>query len=170
MKVPPHKTSSPSPKRIRPVPAVSRSIAILRFLGASAEPMGVKAIAQALGMVTSTCLHILRVLVDEELVKVDATKRCNLGLGMLSLVRSVLDNNSFPAAVQAALERISKQWNVTAVGLEIGGLDQAVVMALSHSKMPFRLHVDVGSRFPALISATGHLMAAYSDLPPKQIE
>ena len=55
-------------------------IAILRLLGRSPEPMGVKAIAQSLAMVTSTCLHILRVLVDEELVKVDATKRYSLGL------------------------------------------------------------------------------------------
>ena len=55
-----------------PVPAVTRAIAILRLLGRSRTPMGVKAIAQALGLVPSTCLHILRALVSEQLVKVDA--------------------------------------------------------------------------------------------------
>src|SRR5438132_9779920 len=104
------------PRRVRPVPAVSRSIAILRLLGRSSEPMGVKAIALSLGMVTSTCLHILRVLVSEELVKVDATKRYSLGVGMLSLARSVIAGNSFPAAVQPVLDRLSRQWNVTAIG------------------------------------------------------
>jgi DNA-binding IclR family transcriptional regulator len=163
-------TSTPSPKRIRPVPAVSRSIAILRLLGRSPEPIGVKAIAQSLGLVTSTCLHILRVLVDEELAKVDANKRYSLGVGMLSLARSVIESNSFPAAVQPVLDRISKQWSVTAIGVEIGGLDHMVVLALSHSKIPFRLHVDVGSRFPTLISATGRLVAAYSDQPWREIE
>jgi DNA-binding IclR family transcriptional regulator len=152
------------------VPAVSRSIAILRLLGRSPEPMGVKAIAQALGMVTSTCLHILRVLVDEELVKVDATKRYSLGVGMLSLARSVIESNSFPAAVQPVLDRLSTQWGVTAIGVEIGGLDHMVVLALSRSKIPFRLHVDVGSRFPTLISATGRLVAAYSSQPWEEIE
>ena len=132
--------------------------------------MGVKAIAQSLGMVTSTCLHILRVLVDEGLVKVDATKRYSLGVGMLSLARSAIDSNSFPAAVQAVLDRVSTQWSVTAIGVEIGGLDHMVVLALSHSKIPFRLHVDVGSRFPALISATGRLVAAHCDQPWKEIE
>ena len=132
--------------------------------------MGVKAIAQSLGMVTSTCLHILRVLVDEGLVKIDATKRYSLGVEMLSLARSAIDSNSFPAAVQAVLDRVSTLWSVTAIGVEIGGLDHMVVLALSHSKIPFRLHVDVGSRFPALISATGRLVAAYSGQPWREIE
>jgi DNA-binding IclR family transcriptional regulator len=121
-------------------------------------------------MVTSTCLHILRVLVDEELVKVDATKRYSLGVGMLSLARSVIESNSFPAAVQPLLDRLSTQWSVTAIGVEIAGLDHMVVLALSRSKIPFRLHVDVGSRFPALISATGRLVAAYCGQPWREIE
>lgn len=132
--------------------------------------MGVKAIAQSLGMVTSTCLHILRVLVNEELARVDATKRYSLGVGMLSLARSVIAGNSFPAAVQPVLDRLARQWSVTAIGVEVVGLDHMVVLALSHSEMPFRLHVDVGSRFPALISATGRLVAAYSAQPWREIE
>ena len=45
-----------------------------------------------------------------------------------------------------------------------------VVLALSRSQAPFRLHVDVGSRFPALISATGRLVAAFSGEPWNGIE
>jgi len=162
--------SPPAPKRVRPVPAVSRSIAILRLLGRSPQPLGVKAIAEALAMVTSTCLHILRVLVVEELVKVDATKRYSLGVGMLSLARSVIAGNSFPTAVQPVLDRLSRQWGVTAIGVEVGDLDHMIVLALSHSRIPFRLHVDVGSRFPSLISATGRLVAAYGGRPRSDIE
>ena len=57
--------------RLRPVPAVSRAVSILRLLGRSAEPLGVKSIADQLGLVPSTCLHILRVLVadDQEIVR-----------------------------------------------------------------------------------------------------
>src|SRR4029434_3204196 len=105
-----------------------------------------------------------------ELVKVDAAKRYSLGVGMLSLARSVIESNSFPAAVQPVLDRLSKQWSVTAIGVEITGLEHMVVLALSQSKIPFRLHVDVGSRFPTLISATGRLVAAYSDEPWSEIE
>ena len=157
--------------RVRPVPAVSRSIAILRLLGRTPAPLGVKAIAQSLGMVTSTCLHILRVLVQEQLVSVDAdTKRYRLGVGMLSLARSVIERNSFANVAQPVLDRLSHEWGVTAIGVEVTGLDHMVVVTLSRSQMPFSLHLDVGSRFPALISATGRLIAAFSDRPWSEIE
>jgi hypothetical protein len=51
--------STPDPAaagpRVRPVPAVTRSIAILRLLGRGGEPMTLKAISQELGMVTTAC-------------------------------------------------------------------------------------------------------------------
>lgn len=164
-------TSLAAGPRVRPVPAVTRSIAILRLLGRGGEPMTLKVISQELGMVTSTCLHILRVLVEEGLVKVDAgTKRYSLGVGMLTLARSVIESSPFPALVQPVLDKLSSQANVTAIGVEVAGSEHMVVLALSRSTAPFRLHVDVGSRFPALISATGRLVAAYSEMSDKEME
>nr|WP_255581898.1 IclR family transcriptional regulator [Cupriavidus sp. AU9028] len=156
---------------MRPVPAVSRAIAILRLLGRAQGAMTLKSISEELGMVTSTCLHILRVLVDEGLVKVDAaTKRYSLGVGMLALARSVIETSSFAALVQPVLDQLSAAWNVTTIGVEVAGSDHMVVLALSRSSSPFSLHVDVGSRFPALISATGRLVAAFGDLPEEELE
>ena len=163
--------SAGAARRVRPVPAVSRAIAILRLLGSSPEPMGVKAIAQSLGLVTSTCLHILRVLVDEQLVRVDpGTKRYSLGVGMLLFARKVLESTRFPSLVQPTLDGLSTAWSITAIGVQIASLDHMVVLALSRSSLPFSLHVDVGSRFPALISATGRLVAAFGGFPRKEVE
>jgi DNA-binding IclR family transcriptional regulator len=152
----------PAP-RIRQVPAVSRSIAILRLLGKARAPLGVNAIAQALGLVPSTCLHILRALVEEKLVAFDRqTKHYRLGIGMLALARSALDSNAFPALIQRGLDDLSTAYNVTAIAVDVTDADQMVVVALSRSTIPFRLHVDVGSVFPSLLSATGRLVAAFS--------
>lgn len=157
--------------RVREVPAVSRSLAILRLLGRSERPLSLKAIADELKLVNSTCLHILRVLVDEGLVKVDtSTKQYSLGIGMLTLARAVMERNPFPTLVQPMLDRLAKSWKLTAIGVEITGLDHMVVMALARSQAPFSLHVDVGSRFPALISATGRLVAAFSDASDKEVD
>lgn len=165
------RTDAPKGPRIRDVPAVSRAVAILRLLGRSPNPVPLKTIAQELELVTSTCLHILRVLVDEGLVKVDTqTKRYALGSGMLTLARSAIAANPFPALVQPVLDRLSSAWNVTAIGVEVTGIEHMVVLALSRSRSPFSLHVDVGSRFPALISATGRLVAAFSEQPAAEIE
>lgn len=156
--------------RIRPVPAVTRAVGILRLLGGTKEPMNVKSISDELGLVPSTCLHILRALTAEKLLSFDpASKRYRLGAGMLALARGVLETNQFAQSAQPVLDAIAQRWGVTAIGVEVVDLSQMVVIALSSSKLPFRLHVDVGSRFPGLISATGRLVAAFSQYSEKEI-
>ncbi len=160
-----------SPVRIRAVPAVSRAVAILRLLGKAKEPMGVNAIAQTLGLIPSTCLHILRTLVQERLISVDIdTKKYRLGMGVLALARSAREANAFPVTVQAGLDRLSSKWGVTAIGVDVTDQEQMVVVALARSSLPFRLHVDVGSVFPALLSATGRLVAAFGGQPVSELK
>ena len=162
--------AAPGP-RIRPVPAVSRSIAILRLLGKTRTPLGVNAIAQALGLVPSTCLHILRALVSEKLVAFDQqSKHYRLGIGMLALARSAIDSHAFASLIQAGLDDLSSHYKVTAIAVDVTNPDQMVVVALSRSSIPFRLHVDVGSVFPSLLSATGRLVAAFSGQTRAQLK
>jgi DNA-binding IclR family transcriptional regulator len=164
------KLEAPKP-RIRQVPAVSRAIAILRLLGGSPNPMGVKAIATSLSLVPSTCLHILRVLVAEDLVKVDSdSKRYALGSGMLGLARSVIERSGFATLAQPVLDRLAQAWGITTMGVETQSSEYMIVLAISRSRMPFGLHVDVGSRFPALVSATGRLVAVFGDQRWPQIK
>ena len=149
----------------RQVPAVTRAVAILRFLGRSPDPVGVNPIARALDLVPSTCLHILRVLQDEGLVEFDSdTKRYSIGIGILPLARSALQRNSFSNLVQPRLDDLSERFEMTAIATQRAEPEQMVVVALAHSRLPFRLQVDLGSRFPMLISATGRLYAAYTPM------
>jgi DNA-binding IclR family transcriptional regulator len=155
--------------RIRQVPAVSRAISILRALGESKEPQSLRALANSLSLVPSTCLHILRVLAAEGLVKADeATKRYALGMGMLSLARSVIERSGFASLAQPCLERVAQEWNITTMGIGVQDEDHVVLLAIALSGMPFGLHTDVGNRFPALSSATGRLVGAYT--PQSAIE
>jgi len=157
--------------RIRAVPAVTRAIAILRLLSRSRTPLGLKAIAQSLELVPSTTLHILRALMAEQLVRVEPlTKQYSLGVGMLPLARAVLENSDFPNLVRPKLDELSHRYPVTAIGVELPDLDHMIVVALARSRAPVRLHVDVGSRFPALISATGRCLAAFTEQPWAEIE
>src|SRR5271170_8455218 len=69
-------------------PAISRAAAVLRLLGKSDGPLGVQSIARELGLVPSTCLHVLRALVAEEFVSFDPDiKRYSLEAGVLTLAR-----------------------------------------------------------------------------------
>ena len=155
----------------RRVPAVTRAVAILRLLGRSEEPMGVNAIARALDLIPSTCLHILRVLVAEELIAFDpATKRYALSAGIVSLARSALRRSSLAEVAQPELDRLARRHGITAIGVQVIGLEHIVVVAISRSDHALRIHADVGSRFPALISAPGRCIAAASGHPWSALE
>jgi len=157
--------------RLRPVPAVTRAIAVLRLLSRSRTPLTLKVIAEALDLVPSTALHILRALVAEKLLQVEEnTKRYSLGVGLLPLARAVLEHNDFPRMVRPILQDLSSRYSITAVAAEVLDLDHTIVVSLTSAPFQVRLHVDVGSRFPALISAAGRCVAAFSKQPWGEIE
>jgi DNA-binding IclR family transcriptional regulator len=156
---------------VRSVPAVTRAAAILRLLARSDTPLGVNAIARPLGIVPSTCLHILRALAAEDLVAYDpATKRYGLASGIVALARGMLRHDVFSNIVQPILDELSERFGVTAMGTSVTGLDRLVVVAVSRPGLTLRLRADVGSRYPALISATGRCIAAFGGHPRKELE
>src|SRR6202453_5163986 len=105
-------------------PAISRAAAVLRLLGKSNAPMGVQSIARELGLVPSTCLHVLRALVAEEFVCFDPeTKRYSLEAGVLTLARHWLRRNRFNDLAQPVLDRISTSFGVTMLGVHVVGLE-----------------------------------------------
>jgi DNA-binding IclR family transcriptional regulator len=147
---------------IRRVPAVARAAAILRLLSRSQSPIGVHAIARVLGLVPSTCLHILRALAAEELVSFDPeTKRYGLSSGIVALARGMLRRDPFSNVIQPILDGLSSRHGVTAIGIQVASLDHIVVVALSRPGNALRLQADVGSRYPTMISASGRCIAAF---------
>jgi DNA-binding IclR family transcriptional regulator len=145
-------------------PAIARAAAVLRLLGRSEAPLGVQAIARELGLVPSTCLYVLRALTEEGLVAFDSdTKRYALDAGVLTLARQWLRRDRFADHAQPVLDRLAQSFGLTMLGVQIFGLDRIVVVALSQSSQNFQLSTQIGSRFPALISATGRVIAAYGD-------
>ena len=150
--------------RIRQVPAVSRAIAILRLLGDSKQPLGLKDIGDELGLVTSTCLHILRVLVHEHFVAVDpASKKYSLDFGLVELSSRMLRENTSLRALQEDLTLFAAQYDVTVTTARIFGINRSTVLAVAYPDRMVRLNVQVGSRFPSLLSATGRCYAAFSE-------
>lgn len=152
-------------------PAISRAAAVLRALGRSDTPLGVQAIARELGLVPSTCLYLLRALVAEEFVAFEPdTKRYSLDAGVLTLAQHWLRRNRFNNLAQPALDRIAQTFDMTTLGVHIVGLEHIVVVAVSQAGQNFQLSTQIGSRFPALISATGRCIAAFGNHSEAELE
>lgn len=148
----------------KPVTAVSRAAGILRHLGRNQQPLGVNRIARDLDLIPSTVLHILRTLAYEDLVVFDAnSKRYSLGIGVLGIARNMLGGSEFVQTAQGHLETIARDFDVTAVAVELDSHDHMVVAGLARSGLDLSIHVNIGSHFPALISATGRCVAAQNN-------
>lgn len=162
-------SKSPTPAKDRgdtvkesKAPAISRAAAILRLLGKSEEPLSLQSIASHLGINPSSSLYVLRALVAEELVAFDsATKRYALEAGVLTLARQWLRRDQFTDIAQLLLDDLSARFDLTTLGVKYTGLDHIIAVAVSRSIGNMRLSTQVGSRFPALISATGRCLAAF---------
>lgn len=159
-----HPATRPETRTLRGsnVPAVVRATSILRFLADSDEALGVQAIARAMNLIPSTCLHLLRTLVAQNLVAFDGeTKRYRLDAGVLTLARSWMRQNPFGKTAQPTLVQLSRTHAVSVLAVQIHGLDHMVVVNISPSAQILNPHAEIGSRFPALVSATGRCVAAF---------
>ncbi len=165
-----HDATAPSTVKDSKAPAISRAAAVLRLVGKSDAPLPLGIIARELGLNPSTCLYVCRALVAEELLSFDpATKRYALEAGVLTLARQWLRRNQFPDLAQPALDRLAQHFGVTMLGVQIVGLDHIVTVAAAQAG-GFQLSVQVGSRFPALISATGRCIAAFGSYAEADLE
>jgi DNA-binding IclR family transcriptional regulator len=147
---------------VRPVPAVKRGIDILFHMARAGEPHGVSRIARDLGILPSSCLHILRELVAGGLVRFDTQRKTyTLGPGILTLARAVSGRDVMVELAQGHIERIAQRYGVKATASVYDGQGHIVVVASSEDDEDVHIHIPVGRRVPMLSSATGRLLAAY---------
>lgn len=146
-------------------PAVNRAIQIIRLLVDSPKAIGVNAIAREVGIVPSTCLHILRALEIEEIVSVSKEdRRYTVGFGLAALARRALKRIRPSEEAQNEIDQIAGHYDVTLVLVQVISGDRAVIAAGGKSERAFQLEIEIGRRFPAFLSATGRCVAAYSQL------
>ena len=158
------------PELKKPVKAVRRAARILRYLGRSDSPVGVNQLARELDIIPSTCLHILRTLAQESLVAFNSTtKQYRLGHAVLGLARDSLANNTFVQMALPPLKDLADRHGVTVTAAELDANEHMVVVALARAPQNLSIHVDVSSRFPALISASGRCYAALSGWPEAKL-
>ena len=107
----------------------------------------------------------------EELVSFDpAAKRYALAAGVLTLARSWLQRDQFAELSRPVLERLAQDFGVTVLGVQIFGIDHIVAVGVARGSTGFQLATEVGSRFPALISATGRCIAAFGGYPEARLK
>ena len=158
-------------KPAKPVNALARGIAILRYLDSHGEPVGVVQIARDLKINTSTCFNLLRTLAHERLAVFDpTTKRYSPGLGVLELARGALKQGGLIRLLHPRLEQIANEHKVTVMLWQLISPNRVMVVDLAEAPTPVRVHFTVGQRLPSLIGALGRCFAAHLGLSKAEIK
>jgi DNA-binding IclR family transcriptional regulator len=152
-------------------PAVNRAVAILRVLARANTAMSMNGIARELGIVPSTCFHVMRALEEEGFVVSDPVdKRYSIGLGLVTLARDSLNLGLPTRLIRHEIDLIASKFGLTCIATQIDRDDRMVIIALSHGTATFGIHFDIGRRFPAYLSATGRCLAAHSGLSRSELK
>lgn len=160
-----------SEKPAKQVNALSRGIAILRYLDSQGEPVGVVQIARDLKINASTCFNLLRTLVHERLAIFDpATKKYSPGLGVLALAHAALKQDGHIQLLHPQLEQIANAHKVTVMLWQLTSPDRAMVVDLAEASTPLRVQFTVGQRLPSLIGALGRCFAGHLNLSKADIK
>ena len=158
-------------KPAKQVNALSRGIAILRYLDAQGEPVGVVQIARDLKINASTCFNLLRTLVHERLAIFDpTTKKYSPGLGVLALAHAALKQDGHIRLLHPQFEQIANAHKVTVMLWQLTSPDRAMVIDLAEASTPLRVQFTVGQRLPSLIGALGRCFAGHLNLSKTEIK
>ena len=139
-----------------------RTIVVLRAVGSAPDGIGLSQIARNVELPKATCLRILTVLVDENLVVLDpGTKLYRVALGMLSLMSGVVDVSNVYGAVQRELTNLATATRET-VGIDI--VDAEGVMVVFQAQGP-QLISQTAHAVPRLLpdwcTSTGKVLQAW---------
>ncbi|MCR9139943.1 MAG: IclR family transcriptional regulator [Alphaproteobacteria bacterium] len=156
---------------IKRVPAVRRAAGILWELADRPTPMNLSQISRAVGIIPSTCLHILRELVSARLVSYDvSSKTYQLGSGITDLAKSALRLNDFAELAKSRLQTIANRFSMTATATSKIDDQHLALVAFANPPDSISLNVTLGGRVPLMSGASGRCFAAFGNMTERQIK
>ena len=150
----PRRTTGPN------VQSVARTLDILELLGTTDRPLGVVAIAEAVGLPQGTAHRLLQTLLQRGWARQDEDRRYGLGSTMLRFGETI--HKQLAAAARPYLQRVVVLTGETANLAVLEG-DHVVYVDQVASRHRLRTFAEVGHRVPLHSTAVGKVLAAHHD-------
>lgn len=149
------------------MPAVDRTIAVLRYLASQPRPVTAPTIIRALELPRSSTYRLLARLVEQRLViYLPKGRRYGLGVGVFELGSAYLRHGGLERLGRPLIAELVERTGQTC---HLGILDGRDVLYLVEEEPPGAdaLVTGVGIRLPAHLTASGRCLLAH--LPPDQV-
>ncbi len=145
--------------------SVGRALEIIKLLSSHESPLGLKDIAEGLGLPRSSTLTLLRALRDYDFVAVDDDGRYSVGLGCFEAGSAYARSMTPAKAAEDELRRLTATFNITSHFAILEGADVVYVAKQDPPNLGVRLASSIGARLPAVGTAVGKAQLAYVALP-----
>ncbi len=163
----PTRSASAKGKLVHAVVSASK---VLRYLRDASSPVTVTQISRECGLNLSTCFNILRTLIEEDYVQLDATgKTYTLGFGVVALAKGALDQSIELRALAPLIQEFAHQHNVMVTVWRRLHNDRKMLAALATSDAPVRIQGRLGVRSPLIAGASGIVFAACDRMGSEQL-
>lgn len=151
------------------IPAVCKTLELVRLLAEDGGETTTKALALRLGIPRTTCYRVLRSLMSKEWVRQVEDGRHELSLGLLPLLQSLRQVERLADAVQPALETLALRAQLTAkVSVRQG--EYAVTVARYESPRETSVAARLGASFHLAFGSSGAaLLSGLADTEVRRV-
>lgn len=148
------------------IPAVCRTLELIRVLAEERDETTTKALALRLGVPRTTCYRILRSLISKEWVRPVEGGRHEVSLGLLPLLRPLRQVERLADTLQPALEALAARAQLTAKASVRQG-EYALTVARCESPRETSVAVRLGASFHLSFGSSGAVLL--DDLEPAEV-
>lgn len=142
------------------VPAATRCLRVLRYLGREPEPVPLDAIAREVGLPRSSAYHLVNTMIDEGfVVHLEDERRYGLGVAAFEVGSGYTRSQPLQRIARRPLAELVDRVGESGHFAVLHGRDTYYVL---EERAPGRpsLVTDVGVRLPALLTASGRAVLA----------
>lgn len=143
--------------------AIIKAVRILNYLSEQTEPKGVSEIARETGLNKATVFKLLETLQSVGFVEKTKNTSYHLGIGLIKLAHSALQQVDLVRLAYPYLENLNEQTGET-VHLGVLDGDRVVYVAKLESKQSIRMYSKVGKSSPLYCTGLGKaILSTFSD-------
>ncbi len=136
------------------IPAVEKTLAILKRLGSSETPMTRQALTRELGITQSTGYRILQTLLKYNWIRETQGNAYELGNAILPMLLKMHRGEPYWEQAQEILDRLASESRLSCKLSVREGMEQ-LTLARADSPGPFGISGKTGSRFPVIEGSVG---------------
>ncbi|PKL39939.1 MAG: hypothetical protein CVV44_06875 [Spirochaetae bacterium HGW-Spirochaetae-1] len=145
------------------IQSLDRGLKILQILGKAERPLSLNEIAESFTIDRSSVFRLIATLVQSDFVRQDReTKKYSLGYRVMELAGAFGEQSRIETIIRPIMQRVCMETKQNTHLAVLDGKD-VVFIAVEQPRASLTMHISVGTREPAWVTALGRALISFFD-------